>query len=55
MPYECCCSNARVAAAAAAAAATTNMVPCRAIDLINFRMVIPLLYSNKINNKDEEE
>ena len=44
-----------VVAAAIAAATTTNMVPCRAIDLINFCMVIPLLYSNKINNKDEEE
>ena len=48
-PYaECCCSNACVAVAVAAvevvvagavAATTTNMVPCRAIDLINYRMV----------------
>ena len=38
--YECCCSNACAAVAVVvAAAAATNMIPCRAMDLINYRTV----------------
>ena len=44
-PYRWCCSNACVAVAVAGVAvvvattATTSMIPCRAMDLINYRTV----------------
>ena len=44
-----------VVAAAIAAATTTNMVPCRDIDLINYRMVTPLLQNKRGRRKGKEK
>jgi hypothetical protein len=44
-----------VAAAAAAAATTTNVVPRRDIDLINYRMLTPLLQNKRGRRKGAEK